>query len=328
MTAIDKVPVIDIRLLPDDPTTLESLDRACREWGFFQVTGHGIPAELTEATLARAREFFALPIEAKRAVERTETNTWGFYDRELTKNLRDWKEVYDVGPLVRVGALAGSVPQWPVSPPQFRQTIDAFREGCKVLSLRLLEAIGANLGAPAGELAAAFAFDDTSFLRLNYYPVCPDPAPADAEGMPPTGHLGIHPHTDSGALTVLLQDDCAGLQVENGGRWYLVEPCEGALVVNIGDIVQVWSNDRYRAAPHRVVVDTVRARYSAPFFFNPSGRTIYSPLHSVCDERNPARYRPIVWEEFRAARAAGDYADYGEEVQIAHYLLADQVGKE
>jgi len=325
-TVIDQVPILDIERLADDPAALAALDRACAEWGFFQVTGHGIPQDLMEATLARMREFFALPPHEKRAVERTATNAWGFFERELTKNTRDWKEIYDVGPEVTSGPLAGNVPQWPVSPPEFRATILAFQEACARLARRLLAALAHNLGAPAAALFDAFGPRHTSFLRLNYYPPCNDPASPDAPAMPASGQLGVHHHTDAGALTILLQDDQPGLQVEREGRWYLVEPRPDALVVNVGDIVQVWSNDRYRAALHRVLASRDRARYSAPFFFNPACDATYAPLANACDGDDPPHYRPIRWGEFRAARAAGDYADCGEEIQIAHFRLPSERG--
>lgn len=311
------VPVIDIRRL-DDPATRRDLDRACREWGFFQVTGHGLPQALLEAVHARMREFFALPTAEKRAIERTGANAWGYFDRELTKNVRDWKQIFDVGSVQHEGPLAGCVPQWPVSLPAFRPTVLAYYEACERLARALLAAIAENLGATAGEVLDAFGSRHTSFLRLNYYPLCDDPAEPDAPTMPRTGHLGIHHHTDAGALTLLLQDDQPGLQVHRGGRWFLVEPRADALVVNIGDIVQVWSNDRYHAALHRVLASRDAERYSAPFFFNPECAASYAPLPAACGAE-PPRYRPIRWGDFRAARAAGDYADRGEEVQIAHF---------
>jgi len=123
-------------------------------------------------------------------------------------------------------------------------------------------------------------------------------------------------------LTLLLQDGVVpGLEVFREGRWHLVEPRADTLVVNIGDVLQVWSNDRYQAPLHRALAPSGRERYSAPFFYNPSYATDYAPLSSVVDSRNPARYRPINWGEFRALRAAGDYADHGAEVQIEHYAL-------
>ncbi|MEO1202195.1 MAG: 2OG-Fe(II) oxygenase family protein, partial [Pseudomonadota bacterium] len=88
-----------------------------------------------------------------------------------------------------------------------------------------------------------------------------------------------------------------------------------------GDMAQVWSNDQYRAALHRVITNTDRDRYSSPYFFNPSFDTDYAPLPSCVSASNPARYRPINWREFRTKRADGDYADYGDEVQITDYRI-------
>jgi isopenicillin N synthase-like dioxygenase len=94
--------------------------------------------------------------------------------------------------------------------------------------------------------------------------------------MPASGRLGIHHHTDAGALTLLLQDDQPGLQVYHEGGWHLVEPRADALVVNIGDVVQLWSNDRYQAALHRVLASGKAERYGAPFFFNPASGAVHS----------------------------------------------------
>jgi isopenicillin N synthase-like dioxygenase len=297
------------------------IDAACREWGFFQVVGHGIPRRLLDATQRCMRELFALPPAQKRAIERTAANPWGYYDRELTKNVRDWKEIFDVGPALTAGRLAGTVPQWPAALPTFRPTVEAFYGACERLAYRLLGAIAVNLGVPPARLCAAFGSQHTSFLRLNHYPRCADPAAPDAQTMPGTGHLGVHHHTDAGALTLLLQDDQPGLQVHRDGGWYLVEPRADALVVNVGDVVQVWSNDRYRAALHRVLASRDAERYSAPFFFNPASAATYAPLPGVCGVVEPPHYRPIEWGAFRAARAAGDYADRGEEVQISNFRL-------
>ena len=201
-------------------------------------------------------------------------------------------------------------------------TMLAFMDACRALGHRLLAGISVNLGVPADDLATTFLTRDTSFLRLNYYPVCDDPAPADAQTVPESDHLGVNRHTDAGVLTLVLQDEQPGLQVYRDGAWHLIEPRSDALVTNIGDIVQVWSNDRYRAPLHRVIVSSEVPRYSAPLFFNPASTVDYAPLPSLCDENNPARYRPINWGEFRASRAAGDYADYGEEIQISQFRVS------
>ena len=131
--------------------------------------------------------------------------------------------------------------------------------------------------------------------------------------------FGVNHHTDAGAMTLLLQDEQPGLEVFHEGAWRLVEPRSDAFVINVGDIVQVWSNDRYRAALHRGLVSPDAERFSVPFFFNPAYSAEYAPLPATTDARNPPRYHPINWGTFRARRAAGDYADHGEYVQISHY---------
>lgn len=310
------IPVIDIGRL-HDPDTLGRLDLACREWGFFQVVNHGIDMAVIRDLHREMQRFFSRPLAEKRAITRTAENPWGFYERELTKNTRDWKQIFDYGPAGR-GQLR---PQWPARQPSLRPAVQAYYRACEPLAYRLLSAVSANLGMPADYLGRSFGAAHSSFLRLNYYPVCPQPAHPEGLQVPEQGHLGINHHTDAGALTLLLQDEQPGLEVYRNGHWHLVEPRADALVINIGDIVQVWSNDRYVAALHRVIVNSDKARYSAPFFFNPAYSAHYAPLPTTIDRHHPPRYRSINWGEFRALRAAGDYADHGEEVQISHYRL-------
>lgn len=311
-----RVPIIDITAL-EGRATLRALDCACREWGFFQITHHGIDASVLRGVLTAARQFFTLPEATKRAIERSAENPWGYYDRELTKNTRDWKQVFDYGP-ADGGVLQ---PQWPTGLPSFEPAVRAYYAACERLAVRLIDALNTNLAMPPRYLRSFFGAAQTSFARLNYYPACPEPAAPEGASTPNQGFLGVNHHTDAGALTLLLQDGVPGLEVFREGRWHLVEPRADTLVVNIGDVLQVWSNDRYQAPLHRALAPSGRERYSAPFFYNPSYATDYAPLLSVVDSRNPARYRPINWGEFRALRATGDYADHGEEVQIEHYVL-------
>ena len=295
------------------------LDDACKEWGFFQIVGHGIDQVLCQETLRQMGQFFSLPGGEKRSIIRTADNAWGYFDREFTKNVRDWKEVFDVGPPEDSGPLAGTVPQWPKSLPGFKSTLQAYADACERIARHLLSSIATILGAAPIDLYRAFEPEHSSFLRLNYYPLCAEAATPDSPTVPEEGHLGISHHTDAGALTVLMQSSIAGLQVKRRGHWYLIEPQDDALIINIGDIVQVWSNDRYKAPLHRVVANSHCERYSAAFFFNPSYEANYAPLPSVCDENNPPLYEPINWGEFRAGRAADDYADLGEEIQISRF---------
>jgi isopenicillin N synthase-like dioxygenase len=276
---------------------------------------HGIDETSIDRVLAQARSFFAQPMEIKRAISRTAENSWGFYDKELTKNTRDWKQIFDFGP--EEGATRR--PQWPARMPDFKSSVQEYYAACEGLAFRLLIAMATNLGVQSNTLLQGFLPRHSSFLRLNYYPRCPQPERPEGISTPKAGHLGLNHHTDAGALTLLLQDDCAGLEVFHAGRWHIVEPRSDALVVNVGDIVQVWSNDRYEAALHRVIANADAERFSVPFFFCPAHTASYAPLSTMVNRRSPARYRPINWGEFYEKRAAGDYVDQGEEVQISHY---------
>ena len=312
-----------------DASVVEAIQRACRELGFFQIVGHGIPEERVEALRDAMRRFFTLPLACKREVRRSEEHAWGYYDEELTKNTPDWKEVFDFGRPPRPD-LADDHPEnegvdgrnrWPRALPGFREALVAYREHCEALSFLLLDAMAAGLGDADGQLRAAFLPTHSSFVRLNHYPPCEDPAPPDAPDVPGAGHLGVNRHTDAGALTLVAQTDERGLQVRTETGWIDVEPVRGALVVNIGDMMQVWSNDRYRSPLHRVVVSRASDRFSAPFFFNPCYDAVCLPLSGLAERDGGSRYRPVSWGEFRRLRAAGDYADVGEEVQISQYRI-------
>ena len=291
---------------------------ACCQSGFFYIRKHNLEG-LADRAWNAARWFFEQPLKKRQTVARSEANSRGYYDRELTKNVRDMKEVFDFGS--EYGVQDGWN-QWPSGPgsEEFRASLWAYFTACHDVAVDLLKVITANLGAPPDTLASGFTPDHSSFLRLNYYPV-EDPLAGEAAGLAAdTGHMGVHQHTDAGALTLLLQDEVGGLQIRQGGEWIDVPPMPGTMVVNIGDIVQVWSNDLYQAPLHRVVASARRDRYSLPYFFNPVYEANYSPLAQQTGPDRPARYGQINWGHFRRERQHGDYGDYGDEIQISDFL--------
>ena len=313
---VERVPIVDLAQIDAERTRTE-VDEACRNWGFFQVLGHGIDASLIDAVHRQMRAFFAQPREAKRALARSERNPWGYYDQELTKNTRDWKEIFDFA----AASCGRSVPRWPADLPGFKDTLIDYYRGCETVAMRLLRIVSANLGMAAHALDGHFSHGHSSWARLNHYPVCSSPENPDGVATPTRGHLGVNHHTDPGVLTVLLQDRQPGLEVFRRGRWWPVEPIDGALVINLGDIVQVWSNDRYQAPLHRVLANAAAERFSAPFFFCPPYELDYAPLAPTIDAQRPAHYRSINWGHFYAMRSLGDYADYGEEIQITQFRV-------
>lgn len=324
-----EVPVLDLGGCSAAPSeaVVEMVAFAAERFGFFQVVNHGITATQIDELWHATRDFFALPIGVKRQILRTKENSRGYYDRELTKNARDLKEVIDIAQ-VPFPELADDDPrnfhsvdgvnQWPALD-GFRTTVIAYLQSCNDLAQWLLRAFCAGLGEHGDHLQQHFGSDQTSFLRMNHYPLDDLLTDDEASEVTALGDMALHHHSDSGALTILLQDDVGGLQVEHQDRWIDVAPTPGALVVNTGDMMQVWSNDRYRAALHRVAPRIDRARYSLPYFFNPSYDTDYAPLPGSIAVGDKPHYRSINWGDFRQARADGDFADYGAEVQISDF---------
>ncbi len=312
-----QIPTIDFGRDSDDAELIEQLQLACEQWGFFQITGHGVSPALRAKFFQAMGDFFALPKQSKLAVSRSELNFWGYYDKELTKNKRDAKEIFDIDANLsnlRDQHRAHSVP-WPSELPDLESTVVEWLQACEQLSQNLLAAICTAMEQPADSLTAMFEKSHSSFLRFNYYPTPSDKSASNSEGYQESA-LGIHPHTDAGALTLLVQDEVAGLQVRKKDTWHTVVPADDAFIVNIGDMMQVWSNDRFVAPEHRVLASADRARLSAPYFYNPAYDAVCSPL--TADE-NSSHYKPVNWSEFRSGRAAGDYADQGEEIQISWF---------
>jgi isopenicillin N synthase-like dioxygenase len=324
-------PILDVAgLVEGDADALRrvasALPAACERWGVFQIVNHGVPAtELAELDAAM-NAFFDRPLEEKHRVRRTRENAWGYYDEELTKNRPDWKEVFDYGAerAAADGAHSDGVNQWPngrgTEDETFRRVLLRHHASCERVAHALLRALCLSLGLEPDALDGAFA-RNSSFVRLNRYAPCDEPAAPDAPLFPDRGHLGVHHHTDAGAFTLLLQDDVEGLQALVDQRWITIEPVAGALAVNLGDMLQVWSNDRYRSPLHRVIVHRDRARCSAPFFFNPGYDTVCAPLPGLLLQGEPPRFEPISWAHFRDQRSAGDFADYGAEIQIDDFRV-------
>ncbi len=330
------VPVVDYSALVNGDgkhQALAILDTACRKTGFFYLANHGIFQTSIARVWQQADWFFRLPLHEKQSTARSESNSRGYYNQELTKNVRDMKEVFDFGHLPFPG-LPDAHPgnrtpdgwnQWPViaGHQEFKDILNDYYRACGQIAIELLRALTSNLGAAVNTLTGDFHPDHSSFLRLNYYPVN-DPLGqgSSATGVAAeTGHLGVHHHADAGALTLLLQDDVGGLEIFFEDAWIPVDPLPGTLVVNIGDIVQVWSNDQYIAPLHRVIASSRKDRFSVPFFFNPVYEANYGPLPEAIQNGETAHYGQINWGNFRRERQHGDYGDYGDEIQASDFRL-------
>jgi len=309
-----QVPTIDI----SRPTaaSMEALDAACREHGFFLLRGHGLD-DLIDRTWEQTRRFFTSSLELKNGVLRSDDNALGYYDRELTKRKRDHKEVFDfMQPESPIGVERN---RWPDDLPGFRETLVEYFDAFGRMSEETLRLVHRALGLSEDVIESHRGSPAVSTVRLNHYPVGDPVEASERDGLADLGDVALGDHTDPGVITLLLQDDRGGLQtLTRDGRWLDVPPEPGTIVVNLADSLQVWTNDRYRAAVHRVVPMTEGARYSIPYFFNPELEAVIAPIEELCDE-GPL-YRPFTWREFIVARINDNYADLGaEDTQVSHF---------
>lgn len=312
----DIVPTIDISAADALDEQLPALDAACREHGFFLLAGHGLD-DVVDRTWDAARDFFASDRSVKLAVERDGHNPLGWYDRELTKRKRDTKEVFDVAD----PDVADRHNRWPDTPDGFRSTIADFYAAFSELSTRAVAVVHRALGLDPVDGLRFGGDRANSLVRLNHYPLG-DPVPeAERDELRELGDTALGHHTDPGVITLLLQDDTGGLQAQSrDGRWIDVPPTPGTIVVNLADCVQVWTNDRYRAAVHRVLPMTERSRMSIPYFLHPSRDAVIDPIAELVT--GPARYRSFEWRSYMRARSADNFADLGtDDAQITDYLV-------
>ncbi|MGA9278796.1 isopenicillin N synthase family dioxygenase [Ilumatobacter sp.] len=319
--AIPHVPVIDVSRPLDGQ--LDALDTACRDHGFFLITGHGFD-DVVARTWAAARSFFEAGRAVRLAVERDGDNPLGWYDRELTKRRRDAKEVFDFTD--PASTVADGFNRWPNGLAGFRSTMTEFYDAFSELSTTAVEIVHRGLGLDPGDGLRFGGARSNSSVRLNHYPVG-DPVPEEERvGLRDLGESALGYHTDPGVVTLLLQDDTGGLQTRSrDGEWIDVDPVPGTVVVNLADSVQVWTNDRYRAAVHRVVPMTETARMSIPYFLHPARDAVIEPIDELVE--GAALYRSFEWRAFMRARTDDNFADLGAaDTQIGDYLVAASSG--
>lgn len=278
------------------------IHRACRDTGFFYVTDHGIPDDLIAAQLDWARRFFALPLPAKMALHMNHSRSFAGYEPMAGQSLDsasppDLKEGYyytadlpEDDPYVIAGIRGYGGNQWPGSIDGFdaigfRRQMQDYYTAIRGLGDGLLRLLARSLQLPADFFEPMYRRPQ-AVVRLLHYP----PHPAEAA----RNQLGAGAHTDWGGLTLLLQDDAGGLEVMNtAGDWILAPPLPGSFVVNLGDLIQRWSNDLYRSNMHRVLnrgAGTARDRYSVPFFYTPDHDARIECLPGCSDTANPPRH--------------------------------------
>jgi isopenicillin N synthase-like dioxygenase len=294
----------------------QAIDAACREIGFFAITGHGVPDRVVDDLRRRAHEFFVLPVTEKLAVRHPVAGTNRGYHPVGGETLTaandatappDLKEFFHVGPVDTTSDPYYTGPRgrphfepniWPVAPAGFEHAATVYYRTMAQLVVSLM-----RLAALALEVDERF-FDDKvdrsiGTMRLNYYPAPVEP--------PSPGQLRASAHTDYGGFTILSGEDVpGGLQVRTrGGRWVDVATTPTTFVVNIGDLLMRWTNDRWLSNMHRVVNPLpgdgpARPRLSIAFFNHPN----YDALIECLPSQGPAKHPPVLSGEYRDLKYA------------------------
>ncbi|MPS28317.1 MAG: isopenicillin N synthase family oxygenase [Alcaligenaceae bacterium] len=304
-----EVPVIDLSVLQSgDPAVYRDIAHRIAEashtMGFFYVVNHGMPASRIDAMFEVARRFFALPLEEKMAIRLALSDKYRGYlpfkmmgaDPSLKGNLHEAFQIHAELPPDHPAVLAGKplhgANQWPASLPGLRTAmLDYFRD-MSALSQTFLRMFAAGLDLPPDSFTRYFQ-NPMMQLRIMHYP----PQEPTESG----DHLGTRPHTDSGAFTFLAQDEVGGLEILSpAGDWITVPPLRGSFVMNIGEMMKIWTDGMYAATPHRVINRYGLERYSMPFFATPDFDAVITPQLS-----NPDREKAAEMPRF-ATSVAGD----------------------
>ncbi|KAJ1281172.1 hypothetical protein BS78_04G287600 [Paspalum vaginatum] len=282
-----EVPVIDM----SEPGCGERVAAAAREWGLFQVVNHGVPSEVIAELQRVGRDFFSLPREEKEryAMDPASGKIEG-YGSKLQKDLegkKTWNDFFFhvVAPPEKVDHAV-----WPDSPAGYREANEAYCRHIQRLTFEMFELLSLGLGVDKGAMAEAFGGDDLVFLqKINYYPPCPQPELT----------LGVAPHTDMSTVTILVPNEVQGLQVFKDGHWYDAKYVPDALIVHIGDQIEIFSNGAYKAVLHRTTVNKEKTRMSWPVFVEPPGELVVGPHPQLVTDENPAKYKGKKYKDYQ-----------------------------
>ncbi|KAL4318898.1 hypothetical protein GQ457_18G011950 [Hibiscus cannabinus] len=309
------LPIIDI----GKPGAYDLMRHACKKWGAFQVINHGVPLNLFSEIELQARRLFSLPMEQKHLVARPPSGIVGYGSHRIASFFPKlmWSEGYRMmgSPVENARKL------WPQDHAKFWyehyftcfptlasascqilfsripshfEVMEQWQAEMKILIEKIVSMMLGSLGLTHEEDMQWFEPKNgcdraQCVLQLNSYPMCPDPDRA----------MGLAPHTDSSLITLLYQGNINGLQVyKDGEGWVAIEPIEGALVVNLGDLMQIVSNGRFKTVLHRAVVNKTHHHVSTAFFYMPPWDAKVLPLRKLVDSDHPPLYRSLMWKEY------------------------------
>ncbi|XP_020676039.1 2-oxoglutarate-Fe(II) type oxidoreductase hxnY isoform X1 [Dendrobium catenatum] len=289
-----QLPLVDL-FSADRAAAVQSIREACLEYGFFYIKNHGIDREI-QLVFRESEKFFSLPFDEKMKLQRNDDHR-GYtppYAENLdpsSKSKGDLKESFYIGPAKSCKSILESN-QWPseASLPLWRATMVSYHEKVLIIGKHLLSLIALSLKLDERFFETIGALDPPmGFVRLLHYP-----GELKVEDY---DNYGASAHSDYGMITLLVTDGVPGLQIcrdkdRRPQLWEDVPHIEGAFIVNIGDMLERWTNCLFRSTLHRVVA-IGKERYSVAFFLDPSTDCLVECLESCCSETSPPRFPPI-----------------------------------
>jgi isopenicillin N synthase-like dioxygenase len=306
----DEIPVIDVSgVLAGLPGAVEKaaaqLRHAYEDVGFWFLAGHDVPQALIDATFGEAERFHALPLDVKMALKANRHNVGylpmrGSTTRHSNLNANNKpnllqgflmkRDLPADHPDVIAEKLYRGRNLWPENLPGFRETCVGYCDAIEGLALRMLPLYATALDLPPDWFAHAFT-EPQYTLRLAYYP---------RQDVVEENEFGIAPHVDSTFMTVLAQNRVSGLSVRTrSGRWIDAPAIPGTFLINSGELLRRWTNERFIATPHRVINRSGRERYSIPFFFDATIDYKMTCLPTCTSAENPPRHEPISYMDYQ-----------------------------
>ncbi|WJX61945.1 hypothetical protein P8452_46992 [Trifolium repens] len=294
VTYLDSIPIIDLSYYDENNTSslevVHKISKACEEFGFFQIVNHGVPEQVCNKMMKAITSLFELPSEEREHLSST----------DHTKNVRliSYYLKVEGGEEVKMWSECFSHSWYPIHDiihllpekigTQYREAFTEYAKEIGSLVRRLLSLISIGLGLEEDFLLKKVGEQPRQRAQANFYPPCPDPELT----------LGLQEHTDFNALTVLLQSQVSGLQVNKDGKWISIPCILNAFVINLADQIEVLSNGRYKSVVHRAVTNNVHPRVSMAMFYGPNPNTTIGPIQELIDEEHPIKYKNYRFSEF------------------------------
>ncbi|KAL1204012.1 putative flavonol synthase 5 [Cardamine amara subsp. amara] len=295
------VPVVDLSVY-DEEFLVRAVTKASEEWGVFQVVNHGIPMELMQQLQMTGKQFFELPDAEKETVAKD----GGFegFKRNYLGGIKNWDEhlFHRLSPPSIL-----NYKYWPKNPPQYREVTEEYTKHMQRLTDKILGWLSEGLGLPRVALTQGIGGETAEYvLRINFYPPC-----TQSEEV-----IGAAPHTDMGAIALLVPNEVQGLQAFKDEQWLDLDYVNSAVVVIIGDTLMRMSNGRFKNVLHRAKTDKENLRISWPVFVAPRADMSVGPLPELTSDENPPKFETLIYNDYIDQKIRGwaleDLPVYGE----------------